>query len=201
MKSETTVLVQYPSVILIYRIQIHRITLYCSLKRVILIKSNAMKKTLILFLFLLTANAIYCQSSNENLNRQLQEMRKYFLEEDYTSFANYTYPKVIEMMGGKARMIQATESSMNQMKAQGFEFIDLSFKDATGLLKQEDETQCSLTQVLTMKTPEGEVKAEYKLIAISADDGKNWKFLDTSGKSKEIMLKYFPNLSPELVIK
>ncbi len=128
-------------------------------------------------------------------------MRKYFLDEDYSSFANYTYPKVIDMMGGKARMIQATQSSMDQMKAQGYQFIDLSFKDASGLLKKEGELQCSLTQVLSMDTPKGKVIAEYTLIAISGDDGKNWKFLDTSGKPKETMLKYFPNLSPDIVVK
>ncbi len=151
-----------------------------------------------LFLFITIVSG---QTSNQSLNSQLREMRKFFLAEDYHAFADYTYPKVIEMMGGKERMIQATESSMNQMKSEGYQIKDIDYKDASGFLSQGKELQCSLTQELLMKIPQGEILSEYTLIAISEDDGKSWKFLDTSGKSKETMLKYFPNLPPDIDIK
>jgi len=108
---------------------------------------------------------------------------------------------VIEMFGGKEEMIQATKNGIDQMKKEGYQIVDITYKDASKLLTQDQELQCSLTQELLMQMPQGQLLAEYTLIAISADKGKNWKFLDTSGKSKEVMIKYFPNLHPDLVIK
>ena len=160
-----------------------------------------MKRTFLLTLILLATNAIYSQTSNENLNRQLKEMRTYFLAEDYAAFSAYTYPKVVEMMGGRENMIRATQSSMNQMKNEGFQIVDISFTDPSKFIEHKNELQCSLTQELTMKIPEGKVLATYTLIAISGDNGKNWKFMDTSGKPKATMLKYFPNLNPNIVIR
>jgi len=160
-----------------------------------------MKNILIGVIVLLSTVIIHGQTSNDLLNSQLNEMRELFLAEDYEAFSNYTYPKVIEMMGGKESMIQATRNSINQMKNEGYQIIDIKYKEASDFLKQDDELQCSLTQELTMQLPQGKILAEYTLIAISNDDGQNWKFLDTSGKSKETMFKYFPNLNPEIIIK
>ncbi|MEX0314298.1 MAG: hypothetical protein AB3N18_08985, partial [Allomuricauda sp.] len=68
-------------------------------------------------------------------------------------------------------------------------------------LKKGNELQCSLTQIIVMQTPRGKIESEYTLIGISKDNGQNWTFIDTSGKDKETMLKYFPNLHNDIVIK
>ncbi|MDT0622942.1 hypothetical protein [Croceitalea vernalis] len=128
-------------------------------------------------------------------------MKKFFLAQDYENFANYTYPKVIEMMGGKSNMVKATKQGMNKMKNDGFSFTDLNFKSPSGFLKKDGELQCSLTQIIVMNTPQGKIESEYTLIGISRDNGQNWTFIDTSGKSKETMLKYFPNLHNDIIIK
>ncbi|KFF08823.1 hypothetical protein IX38_05190 [Chryseobacterium luteum] len=44
------------------------------------------------------------------------------------------------------------------------------------------------------------VLGDYYIIAVSNDNGKLWKFIDTSGKSIESVRKYFPNLSSKLYI-
>ncbi len=150
--------------------------------------------------FAFTLNG-FAQTENKNLNQQLQEMKGYFLAEDYQSFANYTYPKILEMMGGKANMVSATKQAMEQMKSQGFEVVGLRFKDGSKVLKHDGEMQYSLLQVMTMQTPQGKVEAEYTLIAISEDGGDNWTFMDTSNKPKATMLKYFPNLHPDIDIQ
>ena len=160
-----------------------------------------MKNLLIGAVLFSVAAFSYGQTSNDKLNSQLTEMRKFFLDENYEAFSNYTYPKVIEMMGGRDRMIEATRNGINKMKDDGYQIIDISYKDPSQFLEQDQELQCSLTQEITMQLPQGKIIAEYTLIAISNDNGQNWKFLDTSGQSKETMIKYFPNLNPDIVIK
>lgn len=158
-------------------------------------------KTLLTLVFALMLNGAVAQSSNPNLNAQLEQMKTYFLAEDFDNFANYTYPKILELMGGKTNLVQASQQSMQQMKSEGFEVLDLQFKDASGFLEKAGEKQCTVTQQITMKTPQGTVQSEYSLIGISSDNGANWTFMDTSGKSKATMLQYFPNLHPDLEIK
>lgn len=87
------------------------------------------------------------------------------------------------------------------MEKDGLAFVNIKFKDLSKFIKKGTETQFTITQELLMKTPKGNILANYTMIGISNDNGKNWKFIDTSGKSKDVMRKYFPNLSPDIVIK
>ena len=160
-----------------------------------------MKRVICVALAVLTCVLSLAQTDNSKLNAQLDEMKKYFLAGDYENFADYTYPKIIEMMGGKSKMVSATRQAMDRMQNEGFTFVDLIFKNPTGYLKKDGELQCSLTQQLTMNTPKGKIQSEYTLLAISGDQGQNWTFIDTSGKEKATMLHYFPNLHQDIVVK
>ncbi|WP_223034056.1 hypothetical protein [Hanstruepera marina] len=160
-----------------------------------------MSRTLWILILTLVSTFSFSQTENAHLNTQLAEMKTFFLTEDYVSFSNYTHPKIIDMMGGKANVVKATKEGMQKMKSEGFILTDLNFKNASDFFKKDGELQCSLTQIITMQTPKGKIVSEYTLIGISDDDGQNWTFIDTSGKNKETMLKYFPNLHRDIVIK
>ena len=86
------------------------------------------------------------------------------------------------------------------MKNDGFKFINMNYSSPSKFIKKGKELQITLTQELLMETPKGKILGSYSLIGVSIDNGKNWKFIDTSGKDKKTMLKYFPNLSSEIVI-
>lgn len=160
-----------------------------------------MNKKIWILILIINSTFGFAQTENKNLNSQLGEMKDYFLAGDYENFVNYTYPKLIEMMGGKSNMVKATEQGMEKMKSNGFSFLDISFKKPSKFLKKDNELQCSFTQVIVMRTPTGKIESEYTLIGISNDNGQNWTFIDTSGKDKETMLKYFPNLHDEIIIE
>ena len=160
-----------------------------------------MNKNICIIILIFICSFSFAQTENENLNSQLGEMKELFLAENYEDYANYAYPKIIEMMGGKSNMVKGTKQLIDKMKNEGFSFIDVNFKNPTGFLKKEEELQFSLTQVIEMKTPKGKIESEYTLIGISIDNGLNWTFIDTSGQDKETMLNYFPNLHSEIVIK
>jgi len=164
-------------------------------------KTNTMNKKIWILILIINSTFGFTQTENKNLNAQLREMKDYFLAGDYENFVNYTYPKLIEMMGGKSNIVKSTKQGMEKMKSDGFSLVDISFKDPTKFLKKDNELQCSFTQVIVMITPNGKFESEYTLIGISNDNGQNWTFIDTSGKDKETMLKYFPNLHDEIIIK
>ncbi|MEC3875046.1 hypothetical protein [Chryseobacterium salviniae] len=159
------------------------------------------KLSLSFLIYLSFFGIITSQTKNQNLNYQLGLMRKYFLEKNYTKYAEFVYPKVYELLGGKSRMIQVTRNSVNKMEQDGFNFIDLKFKSPSKFINFKNQIQFTITEKILMQTPKGKILAAYTMIGISEDQGKTWKFIDTSGKSKEMIRHYFPNLSKDLIIK
>jgi hypothetical protein len=159
-----------------------------------------MKHPVLLFIALISLN-LNAQTDHESLNAQLESMSSAFLNEDYKAMADYTYPKILEMMGGKEAMIEATESTMSQMKSQGFTFLDIVFKEPSKLYEKNGDTQCVVTQVLVMETPQGKIQSESTLLAISEDEGENWVFIDSSGMPRASLESLYPNLHPDIEIK
>lgn len=149
-------------------------------------------------LFCILALNIFAQTDNKNLNTQLNAMKDGFMNKDYAAIADFTYPKVVEMMGGKENMIKTTEQTMEKMASQGFVFESISFEDPSNFFKKNGDMQCVITQVLVMNTPNGKVENKTALLAISSDNGDNWVFLDTSGMPKASVQNFYTNLHPDL---
>jgi hypothetical protein len=138
------------------------------------------------------------QTDNKDLDTQLETMKTAFMEKDYATFVDFTYPKVIEMMGGKEKMVETTSASIAKMESQNFIISSIAFKDPSELMEHNGDLQCAITQVLVMDTPNGKVQSERALIAISKDNGKNWVFLDSSGMPRASLENFYENLHPDL---
>lgn len=84
----------------------------------------------------------------------------------------------------------------------------LSFLFANSLYFSQNHKEIVIRQATEMRkyfmeknyNAYSNVLGDYYIIAVSNDNGKLWKFIDTSGKSIESVRKYFPNLSSKLYI-
>jgi hypothetical protein len=159
-----------------------------------------MKYFSLLLVLTLSLN-LSAQTANDNLNEQLLNMKNAFLEEDFSTVADYTFPKIIEMMGGKDKMVEVSKATFSKMKSQNYIVANISFKDPSEFLEYKGDLQGTIRQVLVMNTPNGRIQSETTLLAISQDDGKNWVFLDTSGFQKASLQSFYENLHPEMEIK
>ena len=144
--------------------------------------------------------SIQAQTTNENLNSQLNEMKTSFLSGEYSGIVKYTFPKVVEMMGGNEAMLSTTQATMDKMKAAGYTFEDISFTSPSEFVEQNGFSQCTLNQVLIMTTPDGKIESTTTMLAVSGDKGKNWTFLDASGVPSDLIPTIFPDLHPDLII-
>lgn len=159
-----------------------------------------MKK--IFLLSLLFAGSLYfSQNYKETVIKQATEMRKYFMEKNYNAYSNYVDDGVIKMFGDKKKMISTSVDAVEKMSKAGYTFKKVNFSDVSDIVHTKNELQTVVHQRIEMETPKGNILGDYYLIAISKDNGKLWKFIDTSGKSIESVRKYFPNLSSQLYIK
>ena len=165
-----------------------------------------MKKFLIIFfsLVLFACNGQTKSSDTSDhskiIKAQAERMGQLLLKKDFKSFMKFTYPKIIDMIGGQEKMIQIMEKGSIEMESEGTGVLSVNFGDPSEILTEGNELQCTLPEVIEMKVPNGRLVTKSTLIAVSTDSGKNWFFIDTSNKDLQTLRKGLPNLSSELII-
>lgn len=168
---------------------------------------KAMRKNIIaLIALVLTCFTASSQTNNIRavILKQANEMGNFFITKDYASFAKYSHPTMVEMMGGEEKMLEYIKVNFKQLEDEGIVFQKIHFGEPSTIykvkLEDREELQCTLPQMIEMKIPGGIFTANATLIALSRDKGANWYFIDTSGNNLTSMKKLIPSLSPDLVI-
>lgn len=121
------------------------------------------------------------------------------VEGNYSLVLDMTYPKVLEMMGGKAAALKEVEKSMNLIKAQGFTFKLKEIGNPTVVTAGKEHY--SVTSFTLNMTGQGKkITAKSAVIGISSDAGKTWSFINLDDKGEKGLRKILPNLPADLVI-
>ena len=76
-----------------------------------------LKKTYSIILFLVLCNFSFGQNQfSEKIKFDCGKMADAMLQKNYSTIIDYTYPKIVEMGGGKPALLKAIESSFKKMK-------------------------------------------------------------------------------------
>jgi hypothetical protein len=159
----------------------------------------------ILFLFFLSVCNGQTKSQDsilyaKSIKSQAETMRQLLLKKDYKAFIKFTYPTLIEVMGGEKKMIELMETGGKKMESEGTKFLNITIGEPTPIIVIENELQSTVQQTIELKIPNARMITQSTLIAISTDNGTNWYFVDTAGKDIQAMQRALPNLSSDLVI-
>lgn len=163
-------------------------------------------KLTILMVLLLGATSTNAQSSDKiiidttALLSQANTMANAFITGDYQSFAKFTYPAVVEMSGGQQAMIAMLEKSVQKMKDDGFSFQSFTVGNVTKIVIAGKELHALLPQQIKMKAPGGTLVTNSYLLAVSANRGKSWSFVDAGNLTEEKINIVFPNFNYNLKI-
>ena len=162
--------------------------------------SRNMKKIILILLFL-SSNLIVSQNQYATkISESGKKMSEAIIANDYETLADFTYPVIIEMMGGRTNMIQATEDAISQMRNQGYVVSKIKFGKPENIFDAGDELHCLMPQTLEIKNPKGTIINNSYLIAVSKNQGEKWYFVDTADLTNENIHKLFPNFNSELSI-
>ena len=127
-------------------------------------------------------------------------MAKLLLVKDYKAFVKYTYPPVIQMSGGEAKLVALIKQSFKGLEGQGYSITSIAVDKPGAIIHFGKKMQCTITQVLEMKTPKGRLVSTSFLIGNSDNNGKNWTFIDTHGAELKTLRSSIPGLSTQLII-
>jgi hypothetical protein len=134
------------------------------------------------------------------VKRQGDSMARALISHDNDLFIRFTYLGLVKKMGGEEAYAALLEKSMEDISAGGFTITETTVDPPTTIVRQKETLQCTVNEHITMKSEQGTIKSLSTLIAVSADEGLTWRFLDTSGATLDDMRAIFPELSTTLII-
>ncbi len=104
-----------------------------------------------------------------------QQCMTAIIDGDFNRLVDLTYPKVVEMSGGREKMVAMMEKDSKEMKEQ---LIPTTVNEPAEVLKIGAQKFAILTYQLKLKVPGGILKRDSFLIGIMDKPGDGWTFID-----------------------
>jgi len=129
---------------------------------------------------------------------QAKEVNDALLRKDYQRVLDLTYPKVIEMAGGREKMLANLTSGLKEMETEGVVLLSSTAGDPTQFVHDAGTIYAVMPVTLKVKAKDGVFQSEGGLIGISSDGGANWTFIDASGKDQKELKALLPRTLDKL---
>ena len=123
---------------------------------------------------------------------------------NYARLVELTYPKIVEMIGGRDKMIETLRRGSEDMKAHGSAILGAEVSEPKEVVTANDRQFAIVPMTVRVQVPDGTLHSKGFLIAVSEDHGKTWTFIDGAGlmrepgKEKEKLAQVLPDFPPQL---
>jgi hypothetical protein len=134
-----------------------------------------------------------------NAKTQANQFNDAVLSGDYAKAADLTYPKLVELIGGRAKYLAALKHRMTKTQSNCFRIISTVADDPTDIIEVGNDVYAIVPTTMKVKVPEGVFVGKWFMIGISNDRGEHWTFADNSSGFKNEQLKnLFPAVADRL---
>jgi len=152
---------------------------------------------IISFLLISVAVAQEEETQASQIQKQAQASCDALIKEDYPAFIKFTYPKVVEAMGGPEKMSAFLASETKKMKADGFSIVSAEAKTPNTVYSAGEDRFCIVPTMIRMQTQKGTIRQASFLVAIS-NNNSQWTFIDGGGLDTKKIKELFPNFPDEI---
>jgi hypothetical protein len=128
------------------------------------------------------------------------DMGNALAQKNSKKFIGYMHPVMIELAGGEEQLRIISDSALKVFEQFGGRVSKISFGNPGEVVNHKKMLQSVIPQTLTLTSFIGDVELSTSLIAISEDEGKNWRFIDTNLFSLKEIKSAMPEISSTLVI-
>ena len=119
------------------------------------------------------------------IKAQANELGRAFVAGDFDKLADMTYPPIVEILGGKARMVSFLKESVGSWEKEGMTLVSVEADEPEQVLAAGDRRFAVVPTTLRMRVSEGTLVGESSHIAVSSDGGKTWSFIGTQQIDKQ----------------
>ncbi|HZI17105.1 MAG TPA: hypothetical protein VEY09_00785 [Pyrinomonadaceae bacterium] len=122
------------------------------------------------------------EAARKAATAQANESGRAFAEGDFEKLLDYTYPRVIELGGGRKKLLADLKAETGKMREDGFEFVSYEAGEAGELVQLADPklTAVILPAVLKMRAGGRVFRQPSYLVGVSTDGGRRWTFISGS---------------------
>jgi len=141
------------------------------------------------------SNAAQAKKEYPNAKTQANELNEAVLAGKYEKAADLTYPRLVELMGGRARFIATMSRAMKEMQSETFSVLSTVAEDPTQTIVQGNNVFAILPAIMKIKVPEGVLVGKSFMIGASKDGGTNWTFIDGGSANRDQLKILFPTVA------
>lgn len=156
----------------------------------------------LLFVSLLAAGAFAQEQLGEEaagrLQTQAEESGRAFVEGNFERLADYTHPKLVELIGGREKLVEFLRKSVEEMKADGFVPLSSAPAAPAQVLRVGRQTYAIVPLKFKMRAPRQVLVSDSFMVAVSDDEGKNWKFLSGASLDETKLKMLLPDAAGKL---
>jgi hypothetical protein len=137
-----------------------------------------------------------------NLKSQADQFNQASLTGDDDKVIELTYPKLIELMGGREEFLANADAIRSEMESQQLRVLSATAEDPKDIIEVNNQIYAIVPVRIRIKGPEGVLAGRSFTIGVSEDRGENWKFVSAgSGQLDAEQLKLlFPAAAEKLDI-
>jgi DnaJ domain len=117
---------------------------------------------------------------------------------NYARVVDLTYPKIVEMAGGREKAIDAVRRESEDMRARGDTIPIIEVSEPKEIITAGNRQFAIVPMTTRVKIPEGTVHLKGFLIAISSNSGNSWTFIDGTYLTKERLAQLLPDFPVQL---
>lgn len=121
--------------------------------------------------------------NTENLKRQAQELSDSMLNGNYERAADLTFPKLVQLIGGRTQYIAMLKKSAPEMHSEQLRITSITVGEPRDFVNEGRTHYAIVPMTMKFKVKEGTLIGEAYMIGSSSDGGKNWTFVDSGGRS------------------
>jgi hypothetical protein len=103
-----------------------------------------------------------------------------------------TYPKVIEVAGGRDKMIAGLAKGLKDMESEGVIVMSSTAAAPIQIVHVSNWIYAVVPTTLKVKAKDGIFQTESSMIGISSDSGAHWTFIDAGGKDHKELKNLLP---------
>src|SRR4051794_28061312 len=160
-----------------------------------------MKPNLLCFVILLSLCSVSARGDVHTrlIKETAERTNKALVAGDFATVVDLTHPKLVELMGGRAKMIATIQATVAQMKGQGIAFKSASIETpADAIAAKNGQLFAIVPFSISVSIPIGIARQKSFMIASSTDKGHSWKFVDAGNVDPATLKQVLPSLPPSL---
>ena len=132
-------------------------------------------------------------AAKKNAKAKAEELQAAFSKADHDTFTRLMHPKLVEMAGGREKMVAHLAAEVKSAKDTGYEYESFTVGEPSDPVRGGTDLYLTVPSTLRIKAPVGHLVTDSTLLGVSGDGGRTWVFINAV-KPREEVKRVVPGL-------